>query len=102
MAVEKTELAINPHITHPMKEDPMKEDVKNKHSPTSFPGEPWVVTCIQARFLSRRGLWFSALDRRVERRCQSQLSRLDGFHAAVALDAIRFRSYASQPVGLSA
>src|SRR5215470_1518513 len=94
MAVEKTELAINPHITHPMKEDPMKEDVKNKHSPTSFPGEPWVVTCIQARFLSRRGLWFSALDRRVERRCQSQLSDLMVFMSRWC--SMRFGSEATQ------
>src|SRR5215469_18065358 len=74
----------------------MKEDVKNKHSPTSFTGEPrGAVTCIQAHFLSRRGLWFSALDRRVERRCQSQLSRLDGFHA-VRWRSTRFGSEATQ------
>src|SRR5215469_1820032 len=58
-------------------------------------GRAAAVTCIQARFLSRRGLWFSALDRRVERRCQSQLSRLDGFHA-VRWRSTRFGSEATQ------
>lgn len=57
-----------------------------------------MVSCIQPRLIPGGVVGLAALDRRVfQRRCQPQLLvPTQRFHKAVVLDAIRFRSYASE------
>ena len=60
--------------THPIKEDPIKEDVKKKFFPLPLAGNQGVVTYIQPSLLLRGAFDVAALDRRVvQRRCQPQL-----------------------------
>jgi hypothetical protein len=57
-----------------------------------------VVTCIQPRLILGRVIGLAAsARRRFQRRCPPQLLvPTRRFHEAVVLDAIRFRSYASE------
>src|ERR1700730_1044684 len=61
-------------------------------------GDAGVVTCIQPRLILRGVVGLVALARRTfQRQCQPQLLvPTRRFHEAVALDAIRSRSYASE------
>jgi hypothetical protein len=79
---------------------PIKEDVKKKILSPPLAGNQGVVTYIQPCLLIRGAFDFSALARRdFQRRGQPQLLvPTQRFHVAVALGAIRYRSYAS-PVG---
>jgi hypothetical protein len=63
-----------------------------------------VVTYIQPRIILRRVIGLAALARRAFlRQCQPQLLvPTPRFHEAVVLDAIRFRSYASEALAKSA
>ncbi len=75
----------------------MREDVKKKILAPPLAGDVDVVTCIQPRFIPGGVFGLAAWDGRAfQRRSQPQLLvPKRRFHEAVALDAIRFRSYAS-------
>ena len=82
----------------------MREDVKKQILPPPLRGDVDVVTCVQPRLIPGGVVGLSALDRRAfQRRCQPQLLvPTQRFHEAVVLDAIRLRSYASEPLAKSA
>ena len=75
----------------------MKGDVKKKILSPPLAGNQGVVTYIQPCLLLRGAFDFAALVRRAfQRRCQPQLlGPIHRSHETVAIDAIRFRSFAS-------